>query len=79
MLKVGGVGDAARAAAEYDRRRTVGCNNASDVWSLGCLLYEVVTGEYLFHQQDWVALFVTVTSPSESCSWCRVCPVSPPA
>lgn len=63
MMMVGGVSDAARAAREYDRRRTVGCNCASDVWSLGCLLFEVVTGEYLFSQQDWVALFVTVTSP----------------
>ena len=33
----------------------------SDVWSLGCLLYELVTGRYLFADDDWIKMFVRVT------------------
>lgn len=35
------------------------------MWSLGCLFYELLTGEYLFHRADWVSFYVQVTSPGE--------------
>ena len=35
------------------------------MWSLGCLFYEMLTGEYLYHRADWVNFYIQVTSPSE--------------
>ena len=32
----------------YDRRRRVGTTRSSDIWSIGCLLYEILTGDMLF-------------------------------
>lgn len=66
MLLVGGASERAKQA--QDRRHAVGCNCTSDVWSLGCLLYELFAGRFLFQgaQDDWVKFFVTVTSPGET-------------
>lgn len=66
MLLVGGASERAKQA--QDRRHAVGCNCTSDVWSLGCLLYELFAGRFLFQgaQDDWVKFFVTVTSPGKT-------------
>jgi serine/threonine protein kinase len=46
----------------YDRRKKVGTNRASDIWSLGCLFYELITGDYLFDASQWTVFFLHVTS-----------------
>lgn len=48
----------------YDRRKKVGADKASDVWAVGCLIYELLTGEFLFFDDDWIRFFIRVTSDS---------------
>ncbi|CAD8058754.1 unnamed protein product [Paramecium primaurelia] len=49
----------------YDRRKKVGTTRSSDVWSLGCLLFEILTGELLFFQKEWAQFYLQVTQPTE--------------
>ncbi|KYQ93892.1 putative protein kinase [Tieghemostelium lacteum] len=49
----------------FDRRKKVGSNTANDVWSLGCLFFELLTGEFLFYEDDWVKFFIRVTQPGQ--------------
>ncbi len=36
------------------------------MWSAGCLLYELLTGEYLFYTPDYLQFHFRVTRPSEA-------------
>lgn len=52
MRSVAGVSAAFLAARDVDRRRRVGAGTASDVWSLGCLLFELLTEQVLFPSNE---------------------------
>lgn len=63
MLLMGNADKIQRAT--YDRRKKEGAGLPSDVWSLGCLLFELLTGSYLFHAADWIQFFLRVTQPGQ--------------
>jgi serine/threonine protein kinase len=46
---------------KYDRRKRVGTNSLSDVWALGCLFYELLTGEVLFQTEEYFEFHVRLT------------------
>lgn len=39
---------------KYDRRKREGTNALSDVWGLGCLLFELLTGHMLFDTEEYI-------------------------
>jgi serine/threonine protein kinase len=49
----------------FDRRRTYGTSKASDIWSIGCLFYELLTGKFLFYDPDWIRFYSRVTSKDQ--------------
>lgn len=43
----------------------MGTNRLSDIWSVGCLFYELLTGEFLLYHPDWAHFFVRVISHTQ--------------
>jgi hypothetical protein len=65
----------AYAKKDADRRLRKGANHKSDIWSLGCLFFELLTGEFLFYDDDWVKFFLRVTQvrPQLCVDWSVYC------
>ena len=36
---------------KFDRRKKIGTSRTSDIWSIGCLFYELLTGKFLFEEE----------------------------
>ncbi|CAM9754939.1 unnamed protein product [Scytosiphon promiscuus] len=70
MILLAGAGGDARGVKTQTASSARGYGNepartitaASDVWSLGCLLYELLTSKFLFGDLEWSEFFVTVTA-----------------
>jgi serine/threonine protein kinase len=46
----------------FDRRRRCGTTRSSDIWSLGCLFYELLTGKWLFFDLEFFKFYIRVTN-----------------
>ncbi|OHT14031.1 CAMK family protein kinase [Tritrichomonas foetus] len=57
--------DSSASNPKYDRLKKIGAGPASDVWSIGCLFFELITGEYLFIDSDWSRFFMRITNNDE--------------
>jgi hypothetical protein len=50
-----------RGRENFDRRKHSGASMPSDIWSLGCLLYQLVFGEMLFFDPDYMRFLQRIT------------------
>lgn len=48
----------------HDRRKRVGTHKAADIWSLGCIFFEVLTGRFLFQDYDFGTHWACITGKS---------------
>ena len=51
-----------KSGSNFDRRRRLGTTRASDIWSLGCLFYELLASEYLYQGLELPQLFTIFTN-----------------
>ncbi|KAH0569998.1 Kinase, Uni1 [Spironucleus salmonicida] len=49
-------------AKSFNRRRQKGAGKPSDIWSAACTLFEILTNDYLFYDNDWIRFFLRITS-----------------
>jgi len=40
------------------------CGQQADVWSLGCLLFEIIANDYMLYDADWIRFFLRTITPS---------------
>ena len=54
-----------------NRKFKSGAGPASDVWSAACMLYEILTGDYLFYDNDWIRFIIKVTTMNENIEYAK--------
>ena len=50
-------------AKDYNRQKQYKCGRSADIWALGCLLYEIIVGELLLYDADWICFFIRTVTP----------------